>query len=88
MLNAGLPRVKFPLCIILLKTFLPLSYLFNLKAIILLAKIFHSSLEDKYIFIFDCMQLSMTTLIVAEIYVKILADGTFFVFILQQKHFL
>ena len=36
----------------------------------LLAEIFHSSLEDKYIFIFDCMQLSMTTLIVAEIYDK------------------
>lgn len=34
------------------------------------------------------MQLSMTTLIVREIYVKILADDTFFVFIIQQKHFL
>ena len=46
----------------------------------LLAEIFHSSLEDKYIFIFDCMQLSMTTLIVAEIYDKILADSRIFCF--------
>ena len=48
----------------------------------LLAEIFHSSLEDKYIFIFifDCMQLSMITLIVAEIYDKILADSRIFCF--------
>ena len=64
--------------------------LFNLKAITLLAEIFRSSLEDKYIFIFifDCMQLSMITLIVAEIYDKILADSRIFHFIIQQKHFL
>ena len=48
----------------------------------LLAEVFHSSLEDKYIFIFifDCMQLSMITLIVAAIYDKILASIVDFLF--------